>query len=995
MSLRVLIQLPLGKLVLPFVFLVAAGGPVALAGNGEMIRNGGMEGQYETLPPQWAANCYGQNVVRFRRDTVNPAAGRASLRVDCLSFRSGGVQFRQPGLSVREAVKYTIRARMRQRGISGPVLIAIRRHSSPYTKYLYRYFTVSRDWSEYVYTAEALDTDEECGLYVWFGEVGSLWIDDVSVMAGEPVQTGPRWRPRKPRPGNLLANTSFEVGIDGWTTGRTGCEIDETAAWHGRRSLRVDAAGPQVLIESPFRTLVPGLEYAASVYAKADRPGVRIGLRLLGGQVTERNPMEAILQSGASVGTDWQRVTLQGVFPGTNRNAAILQVVGRDKGRIWLDAVQLEEGDLRPYAPASALDVAVRVCNAAGRASKSRLFLPGETVRVIPVVFPPDAEGLRLTCRVIDMDGNDVRRLHRRPRAPIELQEMPLGLYRVLVEARCRDGTGRGESTFAVIPDVRPIRKDPANPFGFHAKLGDYSLDFGQRIGCGWFRFHDFNPPVNWYALEPEPGKFVWYDDIVNQVARRKLMLLGTLVRTPEWAAGAAAEGSQENTYACPPKNIRAFGDFVYAAVSHYKDRIKHWEIWNEPYGRGFWNGTPEQYVRLLREGYRAAKRADPHCVVLGGCVSPVAQAWTERIFKAGALRYMDVLSYHCYMWSDDQEREIRAIKSLMERYGPLRPMWNTEGGLVAQTARRLLHEGDACVQPPLSPLQAASRITRVYVTTLAEGVDKFFYYYVGYPEGGVERFSKIYRYTIMMDPDGAAKPHAIAHAVLAWMLRGARYVGRPDLGGGIRCHVFDADGRGVAVAWASLLKGQRPIHATVPLPDGEVELLSVTGSPLLRQRDGGWMSLDLSNVPVYLKACSFSGDALLEALRHADIEEPGLPVPVLQQVRALDNELPSPLIGARLVRKLRLTAPYRGYLFSREGTPVVMVWRETDGGGSSSFPLAGQPPAGFSAADSLGFPVEPIRSDGGWSLPLWGDAPLFVQSEGESAEALARHLQG
>jgi len=982
---RVIIQSHIAKLIRLLVLIVAAGSPVLAASNGEMIRNGGMEGQYTPLPPQWAANCYGRNVVRFTRDTINPAAGRASLRVDCLSFRSGGVQFRQAGLSVREGEKYTIRARMRQRGISGPVLIAVRKHAWPYTKYLYSYFTVSRDWSEFVYTAPASDTDEECGLYVWFGEAGSLWIDEVSVTAGGSVQAGPRWRPREPRPGNLLANTSFEVGIDGWTPGRPGWSIDETVAWHGRRSLRLDTPGSQVLLllESPFRTLVPGLKYTASVYARADRPGVRIGLRLLGGQVTERNPMEPVLRSDALVGTKWQRVTLKDVFPGTNRNATVLQVVARDKARIWLDAVQLEEGDLRPYAPASTLDVAVQVCDAAGGPSKSRLFVRGETVRIVPLVFPADAEGLRLTCRVIDLDGNEVRRLRPRPSTPVELRKMPLGLYRVLVEARCRDGIGQGESTFAVIPDVRPTRKDPANPFGFHAKIGDYSLEFGERIGCGWFRFHDFNPPVNWYALEPERGKFVWYDDIVDQLARRKLMLLGTFVRTPKWAATAPAGDSRQSAYPCPPKNIRTFGDFVYAAVSHYKGRIKYWEMWNEPYGRGFWKGTPEHYVRLLREGYRAAKRADPQCVVLGGCISPVALDWTERIFKAGALRYMDVLSYHCYMWSGDQEREIRAIKSLMEKYGPVRPMWNTEGGLVAETARRLLHEGNACARPPLSPVEAASRITRVYVTTLAEGVDKFFYYYVGYPEGGVDRFSKIYRYTIMMDPDGAAKPHAVAHAVLAWILRGARYVGRADRGGGIRCHVFDARGRGVAVAWASLLKGQRPIRVAVPLSDGQVDLLSVVGSPIPQQRDGGRLLLDLSNVPVYIKARSLNGDALLETLREADIEEPGLPEPVLEQIHALDNKLPQPLVGARLSRPLKLAEGYKGYLFSRDGTPVAMVWRETDGGESSSFPLAGQPPAGLSAVDALGFPVKPIRSDGGWSLPLWGDAPVFVQGEG------------
>lgn len=75
-----------------------------------------------------------------------------------------------------------------------------------------------------------------------------------------------------------------------------------------------------------------------------------------------------------------------------------------------------------------------------------------------------------------------------------------------------------------------------------------------------------------------------------------------------------------------PAKSINMnnhWARFVYTTVNRYKDKIKYWEIWNEPdfpaIDGGFWASNPESYYRLLKVAYLAAKTADPTAKIMMG----------------------------------------------------------------------------------------------------------------------------------------------------------------------------------------------------------------------------------------------------------------------------------------------------------------------------------------------------------------------------------------
>ena len=166
----------------------------------------------------------------------------------------------------------------------------------------------------------------------------------------------------------------------------------------------------------------------------------------------------------------------------------------------------------------------------------------------------------------------------------------------------------------------------------------------------------------------------------------RGLEVFGVLCRTPKWA-GRDPGGEPVDFMAYPPRDWDEFGNYVFRTVSHYKTKIHQWEVWNEPWGRGFWAGTPEEYAKLLEVAYTQAKRADPTCVIVGGCFWPPIPEFTDRVLATGAGRYMDAVSYHHYCEPDavaagqvpDWYNQIRAKMDGIGRQGI--PIWMTEGG--------------------------------------------------------------------------------------------------------------------------------------------------------------------------------------------------------------------------------------------------------------------------------------------------------------------------
>lgn len=161
-----------------------------------------------------------------------------------------------------------------------------------------------------------------------------------------------------------------------------------------------------------------------------------------------------------------------------------------------------------------------------------------------------------------------------------------------------------------------------------------------KEAGVGWVRV-DFL----WEDIEPGQGEFNFdkYDAMVDGLSANGIKILGILDYSAPWA-------SSEGKWNYAPRESRLFVDYASAVIRRYKDRVKHWEVWNEPDSAIYWNPQDglKGYCALLKDVYLAAKKIDPECKILNGGLAG-GLASVNRLYDNGAKDYFDILNIHIF----------------------------------------------------------------------------------------------------------------------------------------------------------------------------------------------------------------------------------------------------------------------------------------------------------------------------------------------------------
>jgi len=148
-----------------------------------------------------------------------------------------------------------------------------------------------------------------------------------------------------------------------------------------------------------------------------------------------------------------------------------------------------------------------------------------------------------------------------------------------------------------------------------------------------------------WQDIEPKKGEFDFtkYDYILDLLSRENIRILGVLSYSVSWAG---------KNWNAPPDNHYDFVDYVSAVVSRYKDRIKYWEIWNEPDSRTYWDPQDDMktYTELLKLCYVAAKMIDPSCKILIGGMTVTGYYAIQNVYRNGGKDYFDVINIHPFV---------------------------------------------------------------------------------------------------------------------------------------------------------------------------------------------------------------------------------------------------------------------------------------------------------------------------------------------------------
>ena len=206
-----------------------------------------------------------------------------------------------------------------------------------------------------------------------------------------------------------------------------------------------------------------------------------------------------------------------------------------------------------------------------------------------------------------------------------------------------------------------------------------------------------------WAYIEPEKERYEWThaDMVVDAAHSEGLTVIARLDYVPDWA-----RPPQTTSRYLDPSHYADFGDFVFAFVSHYKDRLHYYTIWNEPNLAAEWGFravSPEEYTALLQIAYRRAKEADPQAQILSAGLAPTLEPagsesgmndleYLQGMYDAGAGAYFDILAVHAYGWTEPADappapdrinwRRTELLRQIMERNGDAaKPVIITEGG--------------------------------------------------------------------------------------------------------------------------------------------------------------------------------------------------------------------------------------------------------------------------------------------------------------------------
>ncbi|MDQ6914658.1 MAG: hypothetical protein M3155_02475 [Actinomycetota bacterium] len=164
---------------------------------------------------------------------------------------------------------------------------------------------------------------------------------------------------------------------------------------------------------------------------------------------------------------------------------------------------------------------------------------------------------------------------------------------------------------------------------------------YADRLGVTWLKV-----TLGWDGYVG--AGFRPYDIAVNEARARGWTVQLQLTGSPWYSSRRSYLPYRD------PKPAR-FGTFVSSVVRHFRGRVAHYSLWNEPNLYLYLSPrrrAPALFHDLFRAGYRAAKRADPRAQVLIGEMAPgrSSLAFLGEATKRGIVA--DGFAHHPYQFS-------------------------------------------------------------------------------------------------------------------------------------------------------------------------------------------------------------------------------------------------------------------------------------------------------------------------------------------------------
>jgi hypothetical protein len=127
---------------------------------------------------------------------------------------------------------------------------------------------------------------------------------------------------------------------------------------------------------------------------------------------------------------------------------------------------------------------------------------------------------------------------------------------------------------------------------------------------------------LSWPEVEPSRGKFTWtrYDALVDAATARGMTVIFTLGPTPQWASRGGADVEPAGRARMLPAKLEDWSRYVGAAVTHFRGRVRFWQVWERSDFRRL-RAPPSGLLKLLDGAHRSLRQADPQARLI--CPEP------------------------------------------------------------------------------------------------------------------------------------------------------------------------------------------------------------------------------------------------------------------------------------------------------------------------------------------------------------------------------------
>lgn len=327
----------------------------------------------------------------------------------------------------------------------------------------------------------------------------------------------------------------------------------------------------------------------------------------------------------------------------------------------------------------------------------------------------------------------------------------------------------------------RPSKAIKASPISVGFETLDRSqfdpekcYDHAGQSGVKWARLQ-----TGWARCEKSPGvyDFSWLDRQVDQLLARGIQPWFNLgygnklyikEAFTEFAVGWIPLYNDEAR--------AAWVKFVDKLAEHFKDRVTHWELWNEPNIPNFWQPTKPNgadYVKFVEITAPLIRKRVKNSYLIGCGLAGIPLQYLEDCLDAGLAKHVDAISYHPYRPTPEinYASSIAALRALVNRYKPGMALWQGENG-----APSAPNGTGALSQLDWTEPAQAKWLTRRLVLDLAAGIE-------------------VTSYFLIVDIVNYVALKATGKTNFKGVLRGTDYTPKPSFNALQHvCRLFDAD---------------------------------------------------------------------------------------------------------------------------------------------------------------------------------------------------------